>query len=74
MRPRGDVGILRDVFLSQIEPHSRIYLIMEYENEEYMGSVLFADATFCAQVYELLRKQRGSQIAQIGDLDISYLL
>jgi hypothetical protein len=73
-RPRGEVGILRDVFLSEVEPRSRIYLIMEHENTEYMGSLLFADAAFCAQVYELLSRQRGSQIAQIGDLDVSYLL
>lgn len=73
-RPRGEVGILRDVFLSRVEPRSRVYLIMEYENEEYMGCLLFADSTFCAQVYGLLSKYCGSNIGDLGDLDVSELL
>ncbi len=69
-RPRGEIGILRDVFLSRVEPRSRIYLIIEHENEEYMGSLLFVDPTFCAQICELLNKHRGSRVADLGNLDI----
>ena len=72
-RPRGEVGILRDVFLSRVEPRSRIYLIIEHENEEYMGSLLFVDATFCAQICELLNKHRGSRVADLGNLDVADL-
>ena len=73
-RPRGEVGILRDVFLSKVEPRSRIYLIMEYEAAEYMGSLLFENSGFCKQVCELLNNHRGSPISAIGSLDISHLL
>ena len=73
-RPRGEVGILRDVFPSRVEPRSRVYLIMEHENEEYMGCLLFVDSTFCAQIHELLSKYRGCNIRELGDLDVSELL
>jgi hypothetical protein len=69
-RPRGEVGVLRDACLSQVEPRSRIYLIIEDESEEYMGSLLFGDAAFCAQICELLNKHRGSRIADLGNLDV----
>jgi len=72
-RPRGEVGILKDVFLSRIEPRSRLYLIMEYEHTEYMGCLLFNDPTLCGQICELLNKYRGSPISDIASLDVSYL-
>jgi len=72
-RPRGEIGILRDVFLSQVEPRTRLYLIMEHERAEYMGCLLFNDATLCRQICELLDKHRGCPIADIGSLDVGYL-
>lgn len=69
-QPRGEVGVLREVYLSKIEPCSQIYMIIEHETEEYMGALLFSDSTFCRQVHELLSKQCGSRIADIGSLDI----
>ena len=71
--PRGVVGILRDVFLSRVEPRSRVYLIMEHENSEYMGCLLFNEPKICEQICELLTKHFGSSISDIGDLDLSYL-
>jgi len=73
-RPRGEIGVLRDVFLSRVEPRSRLYLIIEHENEEYMGCLLFADATFCAQICELLNKHCGCRVAELGDLDVTELM
>jgi len=73
-RPRGEVGILKDVFLSKVEPRSRVYLIMEHETAEYIGCLLFEDSVFCAQMCELLNQHRGSSIATIGSLDVSHLL
>ena len=73
-RPRGEVGILNDVFLSNVEPRSRIYLIMEHEGAEYIGCLLFEDSGFCKQMCELLNRYRGSTIAEIGSLDVSHLL
>lgn len=71
--PLGEVGALKEVFLSEIEPRARIYLINEYQGEEYIGCLLFTDATFCGQIWEVLRTHCGSQIADIGELDASHL-
>ena len=53
----GEIGTLKEVFLSKIEPRARIYLITEYRGQEYMGALLFMDATFCGRIAELLRRQ-----------------
>jgi hypothetical protein len=74
IRPKGEVGILRDVFLSRVEPKSRIFLIVEHEKQEYMGCLLFSDWTFCGQISELLRSHCGKSIAEIGSLDISHVV
>lgn len=71
IKPKGEVGILRDVFLSQVEPSSRLFLIMELEEQEYMGCLLFTDCTFCSQIYELLKDHCGATIAEVGNLDVS---
>lgn len=63
---------MRDVFLSKVEPSSRLFLIMEYEQQEYMGCLLFNDLTFCGQIHELLRSRCGHTIKQIGDLNVSH--
>ena len=73
-RPRGEIGTLRDVFISQIEPRTRLFLIMEHEGNEYIGCVMFNDGTFCGQIYELLKNYHGRRIADLGSLDVSQLL
>ena len=74
IRPMGEVGILRDLFLSRMEQRSRLFLIMEHQKQEYMGCLLFNDSTFCAQIYELLKAHCGNTIAEIGSLDVSRLV
>jgi hypothetical protein len=34
--PKGEVGILKEITLSQIEPADRIFLYMDYEDASYM--------------------------------------
>jgi hypothetical protein len=69
----GEIGVLRDVLRSMVEPCSRVYVIVEHEGEEYMGALLFDDAPFCSQVHDLLAKHCGSRIADIAHLDVSHL-
>jgi len=71
-RARGEVGILRDAFLSRIEPKSRLFLIIEHENEEYMGCLLFSDTSFCGQIYELLKDSCGWHITDIGSTNVAH--
>ncbi|HEX2933452.1 MAG TPA: hypothetical protein VHV54_27230 [Candidatus Binatia bacterium] len=71
---RGEVGLLTEALLSQVDPYTKCYLVMEFEDESYMGTLIFEDATFCRQIYELLQKHIGEPIKEIGDLDVSYFL
>ena len=73
-KPRGEIGILRDLFLSDIEPRTHLYLIVEHEGSEYMGCVMFEDSAFCRQIYQLLKDCCGRRIFDLGSLDVSHLL
>jgi len=72
--PRGEIGILKEVFLSKVDPKAKIFLIIEHENEEYIGCLIFSDSTFCRQIYDLLNECVGYSITFIGDLDVSHLV
>jgi len=72
-RPKGEVGILREVLLSKVEPNSRIFLIMQHEDEEYIGCLLFSDETVCAQIFDVLKDQCGHSVEEIGSLDLGHL-
>src|SRR5882724_4009476 len=54
-RPRGEVGVLIKVELSLLDPR-RLFLTIQYNNSEYMGCLLFDDATFCRDIYHLLKR------------------
>jgi hypothetical protein len=71
---RGEIGIIRDVFLSKIEPSTRLFLVVEHESNEYVGCVMFSDEAFCVQVHQLLRDQQGKSMVEVGSLDVSQLL
>jgi hypothetical protein len=67
---RGEIGVLTHVICGGAQPRSRIYLIIEHEGEEYIGALLFSDATYCGQIADLLRNHRGYTIEEIGRLDV----
>ena len=71
---RGEVGIVRDVFLSSVEPIKRLFLIVEHQGNEYIGCVLFDDPAFCAQIYRLLAAHCGESVRRLGDLEVEHLL
>lgn len=73
-RMRGEVGTLKEVARSTIRPMDRIFLIMKLDENEYLGALLFEDASFCRQVYTLLLSYCGRPISEIGDLEMSHLL
>jgi len=70
---RGEIGTLREVFVSTGVRPPRIYLIVTHEGSEYIGSLLFDNALFCQQIYEFLKKQIGKTISETGKLDVSHL-
>ena len=72
--PKGEIGILRKVELSNILPADRCFLYIEYEGSSYIGCLLFDDSTFCGQIAKLLHSYCNCPIADIGSLDLSHTL
>ncbi|MGB7952226.1 MAG: hypothetical protein WCH75_31455 [Candidatus Binatia bacterium] len=72
--PTGELGILKEVKPSKIEPADRMFLYMDHENGSYLGCLLVENSAFCSQVVTLLQSYSGRPIREIGDLDLSYML
>ncbi len=69
----GEVGILtRTAFFP--ETPKRLFLIMELENDHYMGCLVFGESGFCQQLSKILETNAGRSIEDIGDLDLSHTL
>ena len=75
-RPKGEVGILREVVQPVIDfsPANKFFIVMEFEGAMYIGCLIFEDIAFCNHVEILLRAHYGSSIESIGSLDVSYTL
>ena len=71
---RGEVGTLRQVVLSRINPADRCFLHIDHEESWYMGCVLIDDHAFCTQIVNLLQDCCNRSIAEIGSLDLSHML
>ena len=73
-QPKGEIGILRDVYRSKIEPADRCFLYMDSDGASYIGCLLIDDTAFCRQIVEVLLANRNKMIADIGSLDLSSTL
>ena len=71
-RPNGEVGFLKEVILSDINPPTRCFLVMQHMGAEYIGCLSFGNSAFCREISRVLRDQRGNSIHEIGEIDISY--
>jgi hypothetical protein len=71
-RPNGEVGLLKNVILSDIDPPTRCFLVMQHMGSEYIGCLSFGDSTFCREIARVLRDHCGNSIHEIGDIDINY--
>jgi hypothetical protein len=69
----GEVGVLKDVMLSSVEPYEKYFLIMEHEGRKYIGTLLVGDSSFRQQIYTVLIEHRGKPIQEIGEIDLSYM-
>jgi hypothetical protein len=70
---RGEVGKLSYVYANE-QLSNKCFLVIEHENERYVGALLFADLRMCDQLVRILRAQVGRSIKEIGDLDLSHTL
>jgi hypothetical protein len=73
-KPYGEVGMLREVVLSEIEPPDRCFMIMQHMGAEYIGCFLFENSAFCRKISEILREHCGKPIHEIGDIELSHAL
>jgi hypothetical protein len=71
-RPRGEVGTLQEVLLSNMNPTERCFLYISHEGSSYIGSLLIEDKAFCSQVVKLLRNSCNRSIAAIGSMDLAH--
>ncbi len=70
---RGEVGTLAYVHSNALAS-SRCFIVIDYEGEMYVGSLLFDSQTFCKQVGDILKIHLKWSIKDIGDLDLSHTL
>ena|SRR5215510_3817839 len=71
---QGEIGTLTQVLLSRIGPYKTCYLLIDFKDQSYMGTLLFDDVAFCRQVSNLLENHIGKLIKEIGDLDLAHTL
>jgi hypothetical protein len=72
--PQGEIGILRAVAKSNIEPANRCFLYIDHEGSSYIGCLMCGDHAFCSQLVKVLEANRNKTIADIGSLDITFTL
>jgi hypothetical protein len=65
----GEDGVL--IYVHAATESDKCFLVIELENENYNGTLIFDDAKFCHHVADLLRRYIGKPIKDIGDLDVS---
>jgi hypothetical protein len=70
---KSEIGILKYVHFNRL-PANKCYLVIEYQDEHFIGTLIFSDAWFCAQIAEFLRHHVGRTIKEIGDLEIGSIL
>jgi hypothetical protein len=70
---RGEVVVLTQV-LSNSEMSKKCYLVIDFEGERFVGTLLCDDPIFCLQIPDILRRYIGRRIIDIGDLDVSHTL
>ena len=69
--PKGEIGILKHVIPSHIEPYDRYFLIMEHSGAEYIGVLVVSDTAFNREILGVLLPNRGKTIKEIGSIDLA---
>lgn len=69
----GEIGVLKSVTYHDLYP-LRCHLTIEHQGEDFMGTLLFDDASVCWLITNILKKHTCCSIKDIGGLDVSYSL
>jgi hypothetical protein len=68
--PKGEVGILKEVFMTD-DSDRELLLTIEFQGNRYFGGLEFVDPWFCSQVYGLLQHHIGRTIKEVGDMELA---
>ena len=71
---RGEIGTLRAITLTKLNPANRCYLYIDHEGSSYISCLLFDDEAFCRHIVKLLEGYCNRTIAEIGGIDLSCTL
>jgi hypothetical protein len=66
----GEQGALVKVMVSLVSAN-QCYMIVDYNQSEYMGHLTFDSAETCLRIYSLLQNYVGASVSVIGNLDLS---
>jgi hypothetical protein len=69
---RGEIGKLRELLAET--KRNRSFLVIEHNQERYVGALFFDDNQFCCLICQLLHSYIGHSIKEIGALDLSSTL
>ena len=69
--PKGEVGVLRWVSESNIQPANRCFLFIDFEESSYGGVLTVDYHAFCTNIVRFLQAHYNRPVAEIGDLDLS---
>ena len=73
--PKGEVGVLRGITQSNIQPANRCFLFIDYEESSYTGGLTVDYHAFCTQIVRFLQEHGYNRsIAEIGGLDLPHTL
>jgi hypothetical protein len=64
-----ETGVLR--YVLHFGKSTNILLVIDHENQLFVGTLLFSDDRFCDHIATLLKTNIGRSIKEIGDLDLS---
>ena len=70
---KGEVGVLKYVH-ANTSISNKCFLVIEHDQERYVGCLIFDDQAFCTQIMNMLRAYSGRSITEIGDLEVSHTL
>jgi hypothetical protein len=69
----GEAGVLKFV-RSNSRMSNKCFLVIDFEEELYISTLIFNERAFCRQISNLLCEHIGRSIKKIGDMDVSHLL
>jgi hypothetical protein len=65
----GEIGVLRYVHFSNSNSY-KCFLVIEHENEHFVGTLVFHDLALHRQITDLLEHHIGCSTKDIGNLEI----